>query len=88
MVYPRHIGKGDAEKAFAKATKATPFDIILAGTERFAKVAHAGCAHDPHRHPKIGENCYVPYPATWLNRCGWEDELPAPAPTVDLYAPY
>ncbi len=36
LLYPRKVGKGDAEKAFMAAIKETPPDTILAGTRRYA----------------------------------------------------
>jgi len=64
--YPRKIGKGEARKAFEKASKrVAAVDWIIAGAVRFEQflTVHAT------------EQKFVPYPATWLNRDGWEDDL-------------
>jgi hypothetical protein len=64
LLYPRKVGKGDAEKAFKVALKETPSDIILAGTRRYAdQVRQDGTQ------PK-----YVKYPAGWLRAKRWLDE--------------
>jgi hypothetical protein len=68
LAYPRHEGKGVAEKAYAKALKKTDAGTILAGAERYAA--------DPNR-----EAQYTKLPATWLNAEGWTDEpLPSRLP--------
>ena len=60
------MGKEAAKKAFIKAsTRANPEEIVSAA-EALAK--------DPNLPPKQ----FIPHPATWLNRDGWEDE-PYPA---------
>ena len=64
LLYPRKVGKGDAEKAFMAAIKETPPDTILAGTRRYAdQVRQDGTQ------PK-----YVKYPAGWLRAKRWLDE--------------
>lgn len=60
-VYPRKVGKEVCRKAFAKAYKTANGKVVL-GAMRFA--------NDPNLPPKQ----FVPHPATWLNRAGWEDE--------------
>ena len=62
--YPRKVGKGSAKRAFDKTE--VPVAEILDGAARLA--------NDPNL-PAIQ---YIPYPATWLNREGWNDE---PYPT-------
>lgn len=64
--YPRKVGKEAARKSFAKAVKTTQPDVIVSGATRLAQ------------DPNLPELQYVPYPATWLNRGGWDDE-PYPA---------
>lgn len=66
LIYPRRVGKGSAQKAFAKAIESTSVDEVMAGANRLA--------NDPNL-PLIQ---FIPYPATWLNREGWNDE-PYPA---------
>ena len=64
LLYPRKVGKGDAEKAFKAALKETPSDAILAGTRRYAdQVRRDGTP------PK-----YMKYPAGWLRAKHWLDE--------------
>ena len=58
--YPRKKSKGQAEKAW-KRLKIAP-EIILAGLQRAIKSWEGREAQ------------YIPYPATWLNGKGWEDE--------------
>jgi hypothetical protein len=64
--YPRKVGKGDAQRAWAKATKRTDpakiLDVI-------------------HRYPWRDDPQFIPYPATWLNRGCWEDDLVTVAAT-------
>jgi hypothetical protein len=61
MIYPRKIGKGTAEKAYAKAD--LPPDILEI-TRRYAA-------------SRQGEDqTFTPHPATWLNRKSWLDEEP------------
>jgi hypothetical protein len=61
-LYPRRIGKGAAEKAWQKAVKEVPADVILAGVQRYQWPS------DPQ---------FTPHPATWLNQKRWLDEAPA-----------
>jgi hypothetical protein len=65
LIYPRHEGKGVAEKAYMKARKKTTAEVLLAGAQRYAE--------DPNR-----EKQYTKLPATWLNAESWDDE-PLPA---------
>ena len=67
--YPRHVGRRAAERAFAAALKRAPAGTIIAGAKRLAD------------DPNLPEPTFIPYPATWLNRDGWEDE-PLPARDV------
>jgi hypothetical protein len=72
--YPRKVSKGDAAKAYAKALKtfsASPAiaaeKLLQASLPRLAEVAKK----DPQ---------FIPYPASWLNDRGWEDEIASIAP--------
>lgn len=65
-IYPRKVGKAAARKAFAKALGLVPPDEIQYGVQRLAD--------DPNLPPTE----FIPHPATWLNRGGWDDE---PYPT-------
>ena len=64
LLYPRKVGKGDAEKAFMAAIKENPPDAILAGTRQYADQARRDGTQ-----PK-----YVKYPAGWLRAKRWLDE--------------
>lgn len=61
-VYPRKVGRGAAFKAYAKAVQVDTIANILDGTKRLAS--------DPNLPPTQ----FIPYPATWLNREGWNDD--------------
>lgn len=61
-VYPRKVGKGAALKAFKAAAKNNNVQDVIAGAKRMAN------------DPNIPASQFVPYPATWLNREGWNDE--------------
>jgi hypothetical protein len=61
-LYPRHVGKADAEAAFSKALTRAPLADILAGARRYAA-------------ERAGEDQkYTAYPASWLNGDRWADE--------------
>lgn len=73
--YPRKVAKQPAIRALRKALKVTDFDTILNGVHRFAA--------DPNKY----ETTYLPYPATWLNECRWNDAPYPPRPrTADEQA--
>lgn len=74
-IYPRRQGKGDARKAWAKALKSTPADVIIAGASRYAQ--------DPHR-----EATYTKLAGTWLRAECWEDEPLPPRQQVERVAGY
>ncbi|MFT8720602.1 hypothetical protein [Acetobacter sp.] len=68
--YPRHVGKDAARKAHTKArTKATQAEIML-GLSRQVAVW-------PDR--KSDRAQFIPYPASWLNSGGWQDDPNASA---------
>lgn len=73
--YPRKVGKAQALKAYVKARKATDAVMIMSGVDRLAN------------DPNLPEPTYIPHPATWLNRHGWEDD-PYPARNVPTVAGY
>ncbi len=67
QAYPRRVGRGAAEKSFAKAMKFTDLPTILTAI----KNQRSGWT-DPQ---------YIPHPATWLNQRRWLDETrPVAAP--------
>lgn len=64
--YPRKIGKRKAHAAYRSAIKRTNADTILA----------AAC--QLRDDPNLPDKQFIPHPATWLNRDGWNDEPPPP----------
>ena len=64
--YPKKRNKGQAERAFKKAAPDEQLmAVILSAIERAKKSAQW-----------LKDNGqYIPYPATWLNARGWEDEF-------------
>lgn len=70
--YPRKVGKPNAQKAWEK--QSPPLDACLAALEWQRR--SPGWVKDGGQ--------YVPHPATWINRRGWEDEPPAAAATAFL----
>jgi hypothetical protein len=54
-LYPKKIAKGDAIKAWNKATKSKTADELLKLTKAYAE-------------GKLPELKYIPYPASWLNK--------------------
>lgn len=61
--YPRRKNKGDAEKAWKKAT--VPLETVLAAIQ--SQRASFDWQKDGGK--------WIPYPASWLNARGWEDEV-------------
>ncbi len=74
--YPRHVGRASALRAIRVAlnNKGVPFGVLLKRTRAFA-------ASVEHKR-KTPEWKFVPYPATWYNREGWEDEMEQPVVTT------
>lgn len=68
-IYPRRTSKLAAERAFLKAASRVDPKVIIAAVP-------AAVAQWKHEERPIDK---VPYPATWLNNSGWEDEHPAHA---------
>lgn len=66
-IYPRHMKRADALKAFRQMVKAgTSPEEIIAGAQSFAS------------DPNLPEKKFIPYPASWLRAEGWlDDPLPA-----------
>ena len=65
--YPKKVGKGAAEKAFAKYK---PDDALV---EQMIRAVETAKRTEQWR--KDGGQ-YIPNPATWLNQKRWEDEPP------------
>lgn len=59
--YPRRASRGQAVKAWIKATKKVSPTRIIAATVRYAN------------DPNLNEVAYLPYPASWLNAEGWDN---------------
>ena len=64
--YPRKVGKRKAESAWKSALARTDVETLNAATQRFA---------DHHKRSGT-ETRFIPHATTWLNRDGWNDELP------------
>jgi len=60
--YPRKVDKLAAQTAFQKTIKTTDWSEILDGVKRLAN------------DPNLPEKQFIPYPATWLNSGGWNNE--------------
>jgi len=63
--YPRKVGKGAAQKAWAMAVRKADPERIVEGVERY---------------PWPEDPSFVPHASTWLNGQRWEDELPGMKP--------
>ena len=75
-IYPRKVGKAEAERAYLKALKVATPEQIIAGAKKYAD--------DKNRIP-----IYTAHPSTWLNQGRWEDE-PIPsreAQTAPTWSP-
>lgn len=66
--YPKKVGKGAAEKAFAKAPINGHLADVLTALERQK--------HSEQWQRDGGQ--FIPHPATWLNQRRWEDGDPTP----------
>ena len=62
--YPRKVAKGYAKTAWDRALKQRkiPPEVILAGSKRLAE------------DPNLPDKQFIPHPATWIHRGGWDDE--------------
>ncbi|SER53994.1 Pyocin large subunit-like protein [Pseudomonas soli] len=67
-LYPRKVGKANAEKAWSKLKVDADLFERMAG-------ALAAWAASPDWTKDGGQ--FIPHPATWLNGKRWEDEMPA-----------
>lgn len=72
--YPRKKSKQYARTVWDKAIKRAEPETIIAAAQAFA-------ASKPDLQ-------YTLYPATWLNRMAWEDELDSPTASSNGYKPY
>ncbi len=69
--YPKKRNKGQAERVWLKLK---PDDVLR--SKILSKIEEANHTADW----KKENGAFIPYPATWLNAKGWEDEYPAPSP--------
>ena len=63
--YPKKIGKGAAEKAFAKAKKKPPIAEIIEAVRRQGE----------SKQWIDSDGQFIPNPATWINQERWGDEI-------------
>ena len=70
QAYPKKVGKQDARKAWGRANGTRPPTEAI--VERLTQLKKS------KQWNKDGGQ-YVPNPATWINRGGWDDELPLPS---------
>lgn len=61
-IYPRKIGKLDAQKSYDKAIRLTTIDKIRTTAQNFAAQCNSS------------EPQFIPHPATWLNQGRWDDQ--------------
>ena len=73
LAYPRRVGKEAARRIFERRR---PDEALLA----VMLVAIKKQAQTPQWQEAGGK--FIPYPATWLNQCRWEDEI-ASSPTLE-----
>lgn len=66
---PRKVGKAEARRKFAKATKATDPAVLI----------EAMRTHAAHWRAHRTEERFIPHPATWLHQGRWLDELVSPS---------
>lgn len=59
--YPRHVGRGQAERAYVTARKAADAETLISAARSFAEQSRS---QDPK---------FIPHPATWLNGQRWLD---------------
>jgi hypothetical protein len=71
--YPRRVAKADALKAFTAAVKA--------GADP-AHLTTAAARHHKHWIAEGRQPKYFPYPASWLRKGSYDDELTAPQPAA------
>ena len=61
--YPKHINRGNAERAWKKATKEVTVEELMKGLERYKRSIFG---KDPE---------FIPHPASWLNGKRWLENL-------------
>jgi len=74
--YPKRKSKTDARKAWKQTAKSRPpLPQIVAKLEELM--------HSPEWRKDGGQ--YIPYPATWLRRGGWDDEVTPPRSNIHTF---
>ena len=74
--YPKRKSKADARKAWKQTAKSRPpLPFIVAKLEELMR--------SPEWRKDGGQ--YIPYPATWLRRGGWDDEVTPPNSNIDTF---
>jgi hypothetical protein len=63
-IYPKKQSRGQAESAYAKATKQTDHDQIISGLQRSIQSDH-----------RFQNKQYTPMASTWLNAKGYFDDF-------------
>ena len=71
--YPKKVAKAEARKAFEKVAKRVPLASLVEAIRRLAE--------SPDWKKEGGQ--FIPYPSTWLNREGWEDQIQADPNTIE-----
>ncbi len=61
-LYPRKVGKDKARTAYRSACRRSDEQTVIDGARRLRD------------DPNLPETQFIPHPATWLTRGGWEDE--------------
>lgn len=74
QAYPKKRSKGQAEKAFSKLKPNEQLHNVIIKSLEQAKTSADW---------KKEKGKYIPYPATWLNAKGWEDEYDQPKNSED-----
>ena len=74
--YPKKIGKQAARRAFEKV-KDVPIETILNAVEQQKQL----------RQWQDNNGQFIPYPATWLNRGSWDDEIPGVTDKEETHNP-
>lgn len=64
-IYPRHVGKDAARKAFLRALLRADARVIIDGAKRWAD--HCVATRKEQR--------FIAHPGTWLNQGRWQDDL-------------
>jgi len=73
QIWPRHDGKANALKAWAKAVQKIPaIDLVEA-------------ARDYSQKPDLPDRKFIPHAATWLNGERWNDEIAPALPDPDAW---